>query len=78
MIRSRWLERNAWEAQLRTLGAEPLHGVTERNTGEWWKRPKGRPFPVPIDDQGRCDFWAFRRLYVEQGGRPLHGEDGEF
>ena len=77
MIRSRWLDRPEWEAKLREIGAEPLQGRTALNRGEWWRRPGYFAFTVPVDERGRCDFWAFRRLYVEQGGRPLHGDEGE-
>lgn len=59
---------------LREIGAEPLQGKGPLNTAEWWRVVgEGRlPFTVPIDSQGRCDLWAFRRIYETQGGRPLH------
>jgi hypothetical protein len=63
MIRSRWLSRAEWEKKLRRLGARPLEGKGPLNTAEWWKRPDGLPFTVPIekpDDQ--IDFWAFQRI----------------
>ena len=44
---------------------------TALNTAEWWKRPGHPPFAVPTKPDGRCDVWAFRRLYEAQGGRPL-------
>ena len=49
MIRSRWLERSEWEAKLRRNGCEPLPG-------------KGPPFTVPVEDDGRSDFWAVQRI----------------
>jgi hypothetical protein len=77
MIRARLLERTEWEARLRALGAERLENVVSMHATEVWIRRGSDPFTVPADKQGRCDYWAFRKIYVEQGGRPLH-EDGEF
>ena len=71
MLRGRFLERPVWEPMLRSLGAEPLAGLTPLNTAEWWRRPGKPPFTVPVEDDGRCDFWAFRRVYEAQGGPPL-------
>lgn len=71
MLRGRFLERAVWERMLRNIGAEPLPGVGNLNTAEWWRRPGMPPFTVPVEDGGRCDFWAFRRIYEAQGGRPL-------
>lgn len=73
MLRGRWLDRPVWERMLRSLGAEPLAGLTPLNTAEWWRIPGRAPFTVPVDETGRCDFWAFRRLYEAQGGSPLSG-----
>jgi hypothetical protein len=73
MLRGRFLERSEWEPKLRSLGAAPLEGQSKLNTAEWWKRPNHPPFTVPVEDDGRCDFWAFRRIYEAQGGRPLSG-----
>lgn len=74
MLRGRFLDRPVWERMLRELGAEPAKGLTKLNTAEWWKRPKAPPFTVPIEHDGRCDFWAFRRIYETQGGRPLSND----
>ena len=59
---------------LRELGAEPLAGKTPLNTAEWWRRPDKPPFTVPVENDGRCDFWAFRRIYEAQGGPSLSSE----
>ena len=74
MLRGRFLDRPTWERMLRELGAEPLARMTPLNTAEWWRRPARPPFTVPVEDDGRCDFWAFRRVYEAQGGRPLSSE----
>ncbi len=71
MLRDRFLDRPTWERMLRELGAAPLEGNTSLNTAEWWRRPGAPPFTVPVEMDGRCDFWAFRRIYEAQGGRPL-------
>lgn len=74
MLRGRFLDRPTWERMLRELGAEPLAGTTPLNTAEWWRSPGRPPFTVPVEDDGRCDFWAFRRIYEAQGGQPLSGD----
>ena len=66
MIRSRWLSRAQWEKKLRQIGAEPLVGTGRLNTAEWWKRPNKPPFTVPVEDDGRADFWAIDRLCKQQ------------
>lgn len=71
MLRGRFLDRPTWERLLRELGGEPLVGRTPLNTAEWWRRPGWPPFTVPVERDGQCDFWAFRRIYEAQGGRPL-------
>jgi len=70
----RFLARSEWEPKLRAIGAEPMAGKTPLNTAEWWRRPGHPPFTVPIERDGQCDFWAFRRIYEAQGGRPLSGD----
>ena len=74
MLRGRYLDRPEWEAMLRKLGAAPAEGLGPLNTAEWWRRPGHMPFTVPTEEDGRCDFWAFRRVYEAQGGRPLSSE----
>lgn len=74
MLRGRFLDRPTWERMLRALGAAPLAGMTPLNTAEWWRRPGQPPFTVPVEDDGSCDFWAFRRVYEAQGGRPLSSD----
>ncbi len=71
MLRGRYLDRPTWERKLRSIGAEPLPGLGHLNTAEWWRRPGHPPFTVPIEDDGKCDYWAFRRIFETQGGRPL-------
>lgn len=67
----RFLSRAEWEAKLRSCGCEPLPGKGKLNTAEWWIRPGGIPFVVPIeDDSGRCDFWAIQKLAEQFGIRP--------
>lgn len=75
MLRGRFLDRPEWERMLRGLGAAPAQGLTALNTAEWWRRPGHPPFTVPVESDGRCDFWAFRRIYENQGGRPLSSGD---
>ena len=74
MLRCRFLDRPEWEAMLQKLGAAPAKGLGPLNTAEWWRRPGHMPFTVPTEEDGRCDFWAFRRVYEAQGGRPLSSE----
>lgn len=74
MLRGRFLDRPTWERMLRGLGAEPVQGRTRLSTAEWWARPGEMPFMVPAEDDGACDFWAFRRAYESQGGRPLNDQ----
>ena len=62
MLSGALLEREIWEGKLRRLGAEPLAGKTALNTAEWWMKPGLHPFTVPVEDDGRCEFWAIERL----------------
>jgi hypothetical protein len=71
MLPGRFVDRPTWERMLRELGAEPLAGKAPLNTAEWWRRPGHPPFTLPVEDDGKCDFWAFRRIYEAQGERPL-------
>jgi hypothetical protein len=73
VIRDKFLSRSQWEKKLRDIGAEPLAGKGPLNTAEWWRVPDKTPFTVPIEDDGRCDFWAIHRICKEQGG-PWQGQ----
>jgi hypothetical protein len=66
MISVRFLHREEWEAKLRGYGCKPLEGKGRLNTAELWQMPwGGYPFTVPIEDDGRCDEWAIRRLIAD-------------
>lgn len=73
MIRDRSLDRSTWEAKLRRWGCEPLEGKGKLNTAEWWRSAKGL-FTVPIDDDGRCDFWAIQKICQQFGFPPDKNE----
>ena len=80
MIRDRFLRRDQWEKRLREIGAEPLEGKGGLNTAEWWHLPVGAPFTVPVEHDGRCDFWALQKLCEDLTGPrlfkgPLHPDD---
>lgn len=58
--------REEWEKALRDYGCKPLEGKGALNTAEWWRMAwGGYPFTVPVDEEGRCDVWAFNRLVVD-------------
>ena len=60
------ISRDEWEAALRDYGCKPLEGKGSLNTAEWWQMPwGGYPFTVPVDDDGRCDKWAFNKLVLD-------------
>ena len=67
MIRDRWLTRTQWERKLRGLGAEPLAGKGVLNSAEWWKMAGRPPFTVPVEEDGRADFWAIQKLCKSLG-----------
>jgi hypothetical protein len=64
MISVRFLHREEWEPKLRQYGCKPLEGSL--STAEWWQLPwGGYPITVPVEDDGRCDEEAFRRLILD-------------
>jgi hypothetical protein len=69
VIREPTLSRKEWEAKLRRWGCKPLEGKGELNTAEWWIGKLG-PFTVPVNDDGRCDFWAIQKIAQQQGIPP--------
>lgn len=73
MIGDRFLKRPQWEKKLREAGAAPLDGLGPLNTAEWWKAPGGAPFTVPVEDDGKADFWAIQKLCERIGGPMLFG-----
>lgn len=70
MIRSRFLDRDEWEAKLRRWGCEPAPQFGFLDTAEFWLGPNGMPFTVPCEDDGSCDFWAVREICVLHGADP--------
>jgi hypothetical protein len=66
MIGDKFLSRSKWEKKLRSIGAIPLDRKGKLNTAEWWRVPGKPPFTVPIEDDGKCEFWAIQRIYAEQ------------
>lgn len=70
MIANRLLDRDVWEAKLRRWGCEPLEGLGKLNTAEWWRGPNGYPFTVPIEHDGKCEFWAIKRICDDFGRLP--------
>lgn len=78
MIAVRRLARDQWEKRLRSYGCFPLEGKGSLNTAEWWRWPwpGGKPFIVPVDDEGYCDIWAFQRLKTDMWR--LAPEDWQF
>lgn len=69
MIREPYLSRKEWEAKLRRWGCSPLEGKGKLNTAEWWRSDKGL-FTVPVDADGRCEFWALQKLCQQFGFKP--------
>ncbi|MEO8927305.1 MAG: hypothetical protein ABI306_09090 [Caulobacteraceae bacterium] len=67
----RFLSRSQWEKKLKGLGAAPLAGLTPLNTAEWWRIPGRPPFTVPIEGDGRADFWAIQKLCEQIGAPPI-------
>jgi hypothetical protein len=74
MIPGRFLSRQAWQAKLRRWHCEPLAGKGRLNTAEWWIGPDRRPFTVPVENDGRCDFWAIQKICREFGLPPLEDD----
>lgn len=73
----RFLSRRQWEAKLRAAGAEPLEGKTALNTAEWWRVPKRPPFVVPVEDDGRAEFWAIQKLLSQLRAKTVFNPDFE-
>jgi hypothetical protein len=65
----RWLTRAQWERKLRRHGFQPLEGKGSLNTAEWWRRPGEFPVTVPVEPDGRADFWAIQKLCGESEDR---------
>jgi hypothetical protein len=65
MIAVRFLNREEWEAKLRSYGCQPLPGTGRLNTAEWWQAPWKHPFTIPIEADGRCDEWAIARVILD-------------
>lgn len=49
-----------------------MPGKGPLNTAEWWQDEAGIPFTVPVEADGRCDFWAIQRLASDLGD-PMFG-----
>lgn len=62
MLRNKFLQRHEWEAKLRRNGCKPLSGKPKLATAEWWEAPGNQPFTVPVEEDGRSEFWAIDRL----------------
>jgi hypothetical protein len=62
LLPDRFLSREKWEAKLRRNGCNPLGGKPKLATAEWWLGPGNTPFIVPVEGDGRCEFWAIDRL----------------
>lgn len=69
MIGHKFLSRPQWEEKLRNIGAEPLPGKGSLNSAEWWRLPGKPPFTVPVEDDGRCEFWAIQKLCKDHGNK---------
>ena len=72
---SRYVRRAQWEAKLRRRGCVPLEGKGPLNTAEWWRAPSGPPFTVPIEPDGRCEYWALQKLCEQFGLEPPNRDD---
>jgi hypothetical protein len=69
MLRGRFLSRPQWEKKLKGIGAEPLEGLTPLNSSVWWRVPGRSPFTVPVELDGRAEFWAIQKIITQQTGR---------
>lgn len=61
MLADKYLSRDVWEAKLRRYGCKPYDGDPRLATAEWWIAPGGL-FTVPVEQDGRCEFWAIQKL----------------
>jgi hypothetical protein len=71
MLDGRFLPRPVWEDKLRAIGAVRVQDGTTFSSAEAWKRGKGLPFMVPVEDNGDCEFWALQRIIEAQTGKPI-------
>ena len=70
MIRSRFLDRDEWEAKLKRWGCEPAPKFVSLSTAEIWLGKDGMPFTVPCEDDETCDFWAIQEICTLYGDDP--------